>query len=64
MPHLLRAKRFSVCAAIYLALYRGTLTNGDEFDKNEDRDDPFKFTIGTGQVIKGWDQGFATMKKG
>lgn len=38
--------------------------NGDEFDSNTDRDSPFEFTIGTGQVIKGWDQGFATMKRG
>lgn len=37
------------------ALYRGTLENGQEFDSNQNRDSPFKFTIGQGQVIKGWD---------
>ena len=46
------------------ALYRGTLQDGSEFDSNQNRDDPFKFTIGQGQVIKGWDQGFASMKRG
>ena len=29
------------------------MTNGDKFDSNENKDDPFKFTIGVGQVIKG-----------
>lgn len=38
--------------------------NGDQFDSNSNRDKPFQFTLGVGQVIKGWDQGFATMKKG
>lgn len=51
-------------ASSYIALYKGTLTDGTVFDQNDDRDSPFKFTLGNGQVIKGWDQGFATMKKG
>lgn len=46
------------------ALYKGELTNGDVFDSNEDRESPFNFVLGQGSVIKGWDQGFATMKKG
>lgn len=46
------------------ALYKGQLTNGDVFDSNDDRDSPFKFVLGQGSVIKGWDEGFATMKKG
>lgn len=46
------------------ALYRGTLTDGTEFDSNQDTSSPFKFTLGVGQVIKCWDQGFGTMKKG
>lgn len=46
------------------ALYRGTLQNGDEFDSNQDRENPFKFTLGQGMVIKGWDEGFASMKVG
>ncbi|MDD2840197.1 MAG: FKBP-type peptidyl-prolyl cis-trans isomerase [Rickettsiales bacterium] len=46
------------------ALYRGTLQDGTEFDSNQDRDSPFKFNLGEGRVIKGWDEGFATMKIG
>lgn len=46
------------------AHYIGTLLDGTEFDSSRKRGKPFKFTIGKGQVIKGWDQGFATMKKG
>lgn len=45
--------------------YTGTLkSDGSKFDSSVDRGDPFKFTIGQGQVIKGWDQGFASMKVG
>eukprot|EP01132_Coremiostelium_polycephalum_P005335 gene5335-6655_t len=44
--------------------YVGTLTNGKEFDSSRKRGDPFVFTIGKGQVIKGWDEGVAQMKVG
>ena len=45
--------------------YVGTLaSNGEEFDSSRSRDQPFVFKLGQGQVIKGWDVGVATMKKG
>merc|ERR1740138_825633 len=45
--------------------YVGTLqSDGSEFDSSRGRDEPFVFTLGRGQVIKGWDLGVATMKKG
>jgi peptidylprolyl isomerase len=44
--------------------YTGWLTDGTKFDSSIDRGQPFSFTIGTGQVIPGWDEGVATMKVG
>ena len=43
--------------------YRGTLTNGREFDSSYGRG-PFSFPLGGGRVIKGWDEGVAGMKVG
>ncbi len=44
--------------------YTGWLTDGTMFDSSYKRPDPFKFPLGKGRVIKGWDEGVATMKVG
>ena len=44
--------------------YTGRLLNGEVFDSSVERGEPFKFKLGMGTVIKGWDVGVATMKKG
>jgi FKBP-type peptidyl-prolyl cis-trans isomerase FkpA len=44
--------------------YTGWLTNGSKFDSSKDRNDPFRFKLGAGQVIRGWDEGVAGMKIG
>ena len=44
--------------------YRGYLTNGQIFDASFERGAPFEFTLGKGQVIKGWDEGIAKLHVG
>jgi FKBP-type peptidyl-prolyl cis-trans isomerase len=44
--------------------YTGRLKDGTKFDSSVDRKQPFKFPLGAGRVIKGWDEGVAGMKVG
>ncbi len=44
--------------------YTGTLTDGTKFDSSLDRGTPFQFTLGAGEVIRGWDVGVKGMKRG
>ena len=44
--------------------YTGWLTNGQKFDSSVDRGQPFQFKLGQGEVIKGWDEGVASMRVG
>lgn len=44
--------------------YTGRFTDGKVFDSSVTRGEPFQFVLGTGQVIKGWDQGIVGMRVG
>ena len=44
--------------------YNGWLTDGTKFDSSVDRNEPFTFVLGAGQVIRGWDEGVSTLRVG
>ena len=44
--------------------YVGKLLDGTQFDSSRDRNEPFIFKLGAGKVIKGWEEGVQSMKKG
>jgi FKBP-type peptidyl-prolyl cis-trans isomerase len=50
--------------ALVEAHYTGRLLNGTKFDSSVDRGQSFMFVVGRGEVIKGWDEAFLSMKKG
>lgn len=57
-------KTGQTCVMHYTGWLYDNGTKGRKFDSSHDRNEPFAFTIGVGQVIKGWDEGVATMKVG
>lgn len=50
--------------ALLICHYEGFLEDGTKFDSSYDHGRPFQFVIGSGRVIKGWDQGLMGMKEG
>jgi peptidylprolyl isomerase len=53
-----------ICVMHYTGWLYENGQKGRKFDSSVDRGEPFEFPIGTGRVIKGWDEGVATMKVG
>lgn len=54
----------AVKGALLICQYEGFLEDGTKFDSSYDHGRPFQFVIGSGRVIKGWDQGLMGMKAG
>lgn len=57
-------KKGQVCVMHYTGWLYENGAKGKKFDSSHDRGEPFEFEIGVGQVIRGWDEGVATMKVG
>lgn len=57
-------KTGQTCVMHYTGWLYDNGTKGKKFDSSLDRGQPFRFKIGVGQVIKGWDEGVASMKVG
>jgi len=57
-------KTGQTCVMHYTGWLFENSTKGKKFDSSVDRNEPFEFKIGVGQVIRGWDEGVATMKVG
>lgn len=57
-------KTGQICVMHYTGWLYENGKKGNKFDSSVDRGQPFEFPIGTGRVIKGWDEGVATMKVG
>ena len=58
------AGKAAVKGALLICQYEGFLEDGTKFDSSYDHGRPFQFVIGSGRVIKGWDQGLMGMKEG
>jgi FKBP-type peptidyl-prolyl cis-trans isomerase len=54
----------AVKGALIVCNYEGFLEDGTKFDSSLDHGRPFQFVLGSGRVIKGWDQGLMGMKEG
>ena len=61
---VLGSGKAAVKGALITTQYRGLLEDGSEFDSSYARGKPFQCVIGTGRVIKGWDQGLMGMQVG
>ncbi len=64
--HDLKVGTGAVCDSMSTAevFYTGWLADGQKFDSNRDRQETFRFTVGIGQVIAGWDEGLRGMRVG
>jgi FKBP-type peptidyl-prolyl cis-trans isomerase len=64
VDHVIGTGALAVAGKTTTVHYTGWLTNGQKFDSSVDRGQPFSFPLGSGRVIKGWDEGVQGMKVG